>query len=87
MTEISGNISLEIESIIFEGLSSHDARQAASSFEKTLTGLITDCGLPLSWQSTADEVDLDLSGFDAVLDRPIALGETLARFIYERADR
>lgn len=87
MSGISDNISLEIESIVFEGLSSHDARQAASSFERTLTGLITDRGLPRSWQAASDEVDLDLSGFDAAGDRPYVLGETLARFIYDRADR
>ena len=86
MSRVSGTVTLEIDRLVFDGLSRHEARQAAASFETTLSGLITAHGLRRSWQSTAP-VDLDLEGFDGAGGRPHILGEALARFLYERADR
>ena len=86
MSKAPANLNLEIDNLVFEGLSGHDARQAAASFETTMTALLSDRGLPKSWQSGGG-IDLDLSGFDGAADRPHTMGEALAHFIYHRANR
>ena len=67
MSKAPANLNLEIDNLVFEGLSGHDARQAAAAFETTMTGLLSDRGLPKSWQSGVG-IDLDLSGFDGAID-------------------
>jgi hypothetical protein len=86
MSIVPANIVLEIDSLTFADLSPHDARRAAASFENTMTVLISDQGLPRAWQ-TGSASDLDLSGFENSNEHPIGLGESLAQFIYQRADR
>jgi len=86
LSEVPANITLEIDSLVFENLSPYDARRAAASFEVAMSGLISDKGLPRGWQPGA-ATDLDLSGFEGAGRRPHGLGEALAWFIWQRADR
>ena len=75
------SVVIEIEALVFEGLSEGEARRAAAAFERQLQDLLDRDGLPQG-RTAADLDTIDLGSLPRGMNAPEAQGAELARALF-----